>query len=152
MCTYMYINNINVTVTVCFYCVCLMVLAQEDDSAVAARMLQLSHQVNSLKERVEAEELDGRKSSVWIDASTLHDFPKLTEQQLREMTCGSYQLKLSRCYIKEHIDGNHDILIHREDRHLLKVKMQSRHVSSKAHILWISFNETEVNALTVTGS
>lgn len=116
------INNIKVTVIVCSYCVCLKVLAQEDDSAVAARMLQLSHQVNCLKERVEVEELDGRKSSVWIDASTLHDFPKLTEQQLREMTCGSYQLNFSRCYIKEHIDGNHDILIHREDRQLLKVK------------------------------
>lgn len=120
--------------------------AHDDDVAVAAKMLHLSRQVNVLKERVEAESLHSRKSSMWRDASTIDDFPKMTEEQLREMTCGSYQLKLSRCYIQEHLDGNHDILVHREDPQLLKVKMQSRHVSSKAHVLWISYNEVEVTA------
>lgn len=133
MCTC--INNIKGTVTVCFYCVCLMVLAQEDHSAVAARMLQLSHQVNSLRERFEVEELDGRKSSVWIDASTLHDFPKLTKQQLREMTCDSFQLKLSRCYIKEYIEGNHDILIHREDHHLFESKNKYACIIQSTHLV-----------------
>lgn len=107
-------------------------------------MLHLSRQVNGLKERVEAESLHSRKSSMWRDASTIDDFLNMTEEQLHEMTCGSYQLKLSRCYIQEHLDGNHDILVHREDPQLLKVKMQSRHVSSKAHVLWISYNEVEV--------
>lgn len=60
--------------------------------------------------------------------------------------CGSYQFKLSRCYIQEQLDGNHDILVHREDSQFLKVKMQSRHVSSKAHVLWISYDEVEVTA------
>lgn len=97
-------------------------------------MLHLSRQVNGLKERVEAESLYSRKSSMWRAASTIDEFPKMTEEQLRALTCGSYmyKLQLSRCYIQEHLDGNHDILVHREEPQLLKVKMQSRHVSSKA--------------------
>uniref|UniRef100_K1QBM6 Uncharacterized protein n=1 Tax=Magallana gigas TaxID=29159 RepID=K1QBM6_MAGGI len=123
-------------------------VSHDDDVAVAAKMLQLSRQVNQLKERVEAESLHSRKSSMWKDASTIDNFPNMTEEQLHvpEMTCGSYQLKLSRCYIQEHLHVNHDILVHIEDPQLLKVKMQIRHVSSKAHILWISYDEVEVTA------
>ncbi|XP_061190345.1 uncharacterized protein LOC133198237 [Saccostrea echinata] len=120
--------------------------AHDDDFAVAAKMLYLSCQVNTLKERVEKENLHSRKTTMWTDASSVQDFPKLSEEQLREITCGTYQLKLSKFYIQEHLEGNQDILVHKEDPHLLKVKMQSRHVSSKSHVLWISYNAAEVTA------
>ncbi|XP_062587204.1 uncharacterized protein LOC134248846 [Saccostrea cucullata] len=120
--------------------------AHEDEVAMAAKMLHLSRQVNTLKERVERENLNSRKTTMWTNASSIQDFPQLSEEQLREITCGTYQLKLSRFYIQEHLEGNQDILVHREDPHLLKVKMQSRHVSSKSHVLWISYNAAEVTA------
>ena len=96
---------------------------QEDDVAVGARMLYLSHQVNTLKERVEMEHLDTRRSTVWKEATQVVDFPRLSEERLRELTCGTYQLKLSKSYIQEHVDGKNDIFVHQEDPNLLKVKL-----------------------------
>lgn len=109
-------------------------------------MLYLSRQVNTLKERVETENLDTRKSTIWKEATTVVDFPRLSEERLRELTCGTYQLRLSKSYIQEHLDGNHDIFVHQEDPHLLKVKLQSRHVSAKSHLLWISYTEADITA------
>ena len=75
-----------------------------------------------------------RKSAVWKSASkmALNSFPTLDEKELRNLTCGSYQLKLSSSYIQEHIDGGSDIFFHEEDETLLRVKIQSRHTSSKS--------------------
>ena len=39
----------------------------------------------------------------------LDDFPRLDDEQLRHLTCGTYQLKLSSSYIQEHIDEESDI-------------------------------------------
>ncbi|XP_056014968.1 uncharacterized protein LOC125654892 [Ostrea edulis] len=119
---------------------------REDDVAIASKMLYLSRQLNTLKERVETENLDMRKSTIWKEATTVVDFPRLSEERLRELTCGTYQLRLSKSYIQEHLDGNHDIFVHQEDPHLLKVKLQSRHVSAKSHLLWISYTEADITA------
>ena len=93
---------------------------QEDDVAVGARMLYLSRQVNTLKERVETEHLYTRRSTVWKEATAVVDFPRLSEERLRELT--TYQLKLSKSYIQEHVDG------------------KNRHTILKSHVLWISYS------------
>ena len=49
-------------------------------------------------------------------------------------------------YIQEHIDGESDILVHKEDPGLIRVKIQSRHISSKQYILWIKFSESAITA------
>ncbi|XP_062614064.1 uncharacterized protein LOC134275789 [Saccostrea cucullata] len=120
--------------------------AQEDDMAVAAKMKYLSIGVNLLKERVENEKLD-KRTVIWREVQLLDlDFPRLSEERLRELTCGIYQLNLASSYIQEHLDGNSDVYVHQEDPHLIRVKIQSRHTSAKKHLLWISYNETEVTA------
>ena len=88
-------------------------------------MLYLSKRVNTLKQRVEEENLERRKT-IWKepDNHTLDDFPLLDEEDLRNITCGVYQLKLSTSYIQEHLEGNCQILIHKEDEHLIRVKLQ----------------------------
>ncbi|XP_071179800.1 uncharacterized protein [Mytilus edulis] len=110
-------------------------------------MLYLSKRVNTLKQRVEEENLERRKT-IWKepDNHTLDDFPLLDEEDLRNITCGVYQLKLSTSYIQEHLEGNCQILIHKEDEHLIRVKLQSRHVSSKTYILWIEYTSAEITA------
>lgn len=111
-------------------------------------MLYLSHQKNNLQQYVLENGLD-RRSVIWkpIDqVDSLENFPKLDEEDLSNITCGSYQLRLSSSYIQEHIEGEADMFVHREDPGLIQVKLQSRHVSSRKHSLWIQFNETQIIA------
>ncbi|XP_063418005.1 uncharacterized protein LOC134700555 [Mytilus trossulus] len=118
----------------------------DNEEALAAKMLYLSKRVNTLKQRVEEENLERRKT-IWKEPDNiLDDFPLLDEEDLRNITCGVYQIKLSTSYIQEHLEGNCQILVHKEDDHLIRVKLQSRHVSSKTYILWVEYTSAEITA------
>ena len=73
---------------------------------------------------METKHLDIRKSTVWKEAITVEDFSRLSGERLRELTCDTYQLKLSESYIQEHFDSKIHIFIHQKDSHLFKVKLQ----------------------------
>lgn len=84
----------------------------EDDQAIASKMLYLS-QGNELRELVENERWE--RSTLWevidpVDVAT--DFPVLTEE-LRNVTLGTYQVKMPKAYSYEHLheNGAYDILI-----------------------------------------
>lgn len=89
-----------------------------------------------------------KKKLIWKVASEcdLENFPKLDDQELRNITCGVYQMKLALSYIQEYTDQESDILVHREDTNLLKIKIQSRHTSSNKHQLWIRYNESYIDS------
>lgn len=89
-----------------------------------------------------------RRSAKWTSVGDcdLADFPHLTDEQLRTLTCGIYQLKLCSSYIQEHVDGDSDIHVYKDDRNLVRVRIQSRHTSSKKYMLWIKYNATEICA------
>lgn len=109
-------------------------------------MLYLSHQKKNLEQYVLKNVLD-RRSVIWkpIDhADRLENFQRLDEEDLSNITCGSYQLRLSFCYIQQHIKWEVDIFVHRKDPGLIQVKLQSRHVSSRKYSLCIQFNETQI--------
>lgn len=84
------------------------------------------------------------KRAVWknISDELLPDFPKLSEEDLHEITLGVYQLKQARSYTQEHLsaDGSYDISVYRHDDGLLRAKIQSCHISSKQYCLWISYD------------
>lgn len=109
--------------------------------------MYLSKQVNELKAWVEENNLE-RRTAKWINTDDLaiDDFPLLDEEQLRNITCGVYQLKMSTSYIQEYMDGDCQIQIHKEEDHLLRVRLQSRHVSSKSYLLWIKFSASNIIA------
>ncbi|XP_062599343.1 uncharacterized protein LOC134260823 [Saccostrea cucullata] len=115
----------------------------EEDLALGSKMLYLSKQVNSLQQHVEENHLD-RRTACWEDIGDLNDFPCLDEDQLTSLTCGTYQLRLSPCYAQEHIEGDCSILVHKEDPGLLRVRLQSRHVSSKSYLLWVKYEAGEI--------
>ena len=80
-----------------------LLTGQSNDEALAAKMLHLSQKVNTLKQRVEDENL-GKRTAIWKEPSNnLDDFPRLTEDDLRNITCGVYQIKMSSSYIHEHL-------------------------------------------------
>lgn len=85
----------------------------EDDQAIASKMLYLS-QGNELRELVENERWE--RSTLWevidpVDVAT--DFPVLTEEELRNVTLGTNQVKMPKAYSYEHLheNGAYDILI-----------------------------------------
>lgn len=119
----------------------------EEDEADAAKMLYLSKQVNNLQRSVEDNGLN-RRPTQWqpVPECGIENFPTLDEEQLRNLTCGTYQLKLSRSYIQEHIDGDCDIWFHKDNDRLLRVKIQSRHTSSKQYLVCIEFSDCSVDA------
>lgn len=79
----------------------------EDDQAIAPKMLEL-------RELVENERWE--RSTLWevidpVDVAT--DFPVLTEEELRNVTLETYQVKMPKAYSYEHLheNGAYDILI-----------------------------------------
>ncbi|XP_062575891.1 uncharacterized protein LOC134237760, partial [Saccostrea cucullata] len=96
-----------------------------------------------------------RRSYRWIpiDATeACQSFPKLTEDEIRELTLGVYQVKLARSYTQEHCssDGTYEILVSGEVPNIVSAKIQSRHISAKHYKLWIKHDEILVTGWSCT--
>lgn len=104
-------------------------------------MLKLSHRINTLKQRVEDENL-GKRTAVWKEPSNnLEDLAKKTCE-----TCAVYQIRMSSSYIHEHLNRNFQFFVHQEDECLIRVTMQSRPVASKVYLLRIEYDASAVTA------
>jgi len=70
-----------------------------------------------------------------MEAQTLKDFPKLTLNELRNLTLGTYQIKQAKSYTEEHFNdsGLYELLVHKERSDIIRVQLQSRHTSSKIY-------------------
>ena len=91
-------------------------------------MLYLSRQINTLRQRMEVENLE-RRSIIWKSPDNcLADFPHLDETELRNITCGVYQLKLSSSYMQEYLEGNSEIFVHQEDDRLIRFRLEAPHI------------------------
>ena len=60
---------------------------------------------------------------------TVDNYPELTEDKIRVLTMGIYQLKQAKSHTKEHVDenGSYEIMAHKEDDGVLKAQTSSRH-------------------------
>lgn len=120
--------------------------SQEHDSTLAAQMRDRLSSNLSLKTFVEDNDLARRSVASWNTVESVSDFPELSETILRILTLGTYQLKLSSSYVQEYLSGDCDFHLHKEIPGLLRVKLQSRHVSSKSYLVWIKYDEDHVIA------
>lgn len=70
-------------------------------------------------------------------ADVATDFPILTEEEIRNITLGTYQVKMAKAYSHEHLqeDGAYDILIAEDVPNIVGAK--NRHVSAKKYLCWI---------------
>lgn len=103
-------------------------------------------QSNGLKEEIEELGLK-RMTTRWerATASSVLDFPKLSMEDLKRITLGTYQIKIAERYIASHLkeDSEFGIFVHREKEGIIRAKIQSRFSKSKTHDLWIKFEENE---------
>ncbi|XP_061170898.1 uncharacterized protein LOC133180371 [Saccostrea echinata] len=119
----------------------------ENDVILAAKMKYLASQTNKLQERVESEGLHRRvKSWTPINAADSLDFPRLSEEDLCNLTIGVYQLKLAKGYTAQHMDeeGDYVIMVNADIPDVLQIRIQSRHISGKQCLLWIEHSEGAV--------
>ena len=113
-----------------------------DDEEIAKKMLERAKlKRNPLKALVERmgikplvskwQKVDGSDGNV--------DFPELSEQYLRSITLGIYQVKQAKAYTEEHLsgDGMYDMFISKARSDLHCIKIQSRHRTAKKYLVWI---------------
>lgn len=118
-------------------------LANHDPKGVniAKEMLQRSKLENHVKLIVEENNLLRRKSSyknITEENENINDFPKLSLDDLRQLTLGVYQLKQAPYYTAEHMvdDGLYSLLLCKELANLIRVKIQYRHSNCTNGIIY----------------
>lgn len=115
---------------------------------------------NLLAEYVIGENLNNRRvhfQSMSAELPELHDFPRLTESDLKMFSLGTYQIKLVRSYYAEHArNGIYTIEIYRDTEdlpnilnnynivgknfRLLRGRIKSRHTRSRTYYTYILIN------------
>ena len=109
-------------------------------------MLKKSQQPNKLLTFLQKNNLIHKRTlfkELQEDDPELNNFPKLSIESLRDITLGVYQVKQAPSYSKEHMcNGSYNILIHKENQNLVKVKIQSRHIRS-----WVEFDPNDIQEL-----
>ncbi|KAK3096289.1 hypothetical protein FSP39_025378 [Pinctada imbricata] len=123
---------------------------EESDVVMAAKMKYLSKHSNTLQQRISDEGLE-KRSNKWVkmnECGLVPEFPTYTEDEIRELTLGVYQVKMAKCYSQEHVseDGVYDISIDNVNDDLLSAKIQSRHTSAKQYKCWIGYFDGAVQS------
>lgn len=119
------------------------------DTLLAQQMRSLLGRNNLLQERVLLGTLSSRSKWKSIDED-IFDFPPLSLEQLRELLFGSYQIKVARSYVEEHMDtqGAYLIQVDHSEPHILRANIQSRHSNARTYKVWIqySFSQEPIEA------
>ncbi len=109
---------------------------------VLDRMRTMRHVPNELCEEVRAKNWNTVRR-VWTDVNSesIVDFPELTEDHLKILFTGTYQLSQSISYLAELLneDGTLQLKYHRDDSHILKLQVQSRHMGSKKYRCYVDY-------------
>ena len=115
---------------------------------VVQRMMQMKDVTNSLAEEVRVNRWNLIRRD-WIDVSSdsIEDFPELSERDLKIFYTGTYQLSQSVSYLAEMLDDDGKLKLKylrehghpQEERRILKLQIQSRHVRAKQYRCYINY-------------
>ena len=126
----------------------------ETSIEIANKMLDRLNRTNNLVHKVDQLNLD-RKSKIFtkLSGEDFPDFPRLTMADLIDITLGSYQLKMAKSYITEHLNNKtvFEVCIDEEEPHLIRLKVQSRHVSRKAYNVYIEYQSRGLGPSAIRG-
>lgn len=113
---------------------------KENDEIIAGEMLEKSKKTNDLKAYAEQNKRKNKKNES-INENALN-FPILTEDYIREITFGVYQLKQAKSYSREHLnqDGSYTFEFIKEKPNLIRVKLNSRHLPQTIYNTFIEFD------------
>lgn len=99
---------------------------------------------NELKDLVVEKGWERQTKSKWevLNESSVPEFPKYTEEELFDLTVGVWQIKNAIWYAKQHMkdDPSFKIMLCKQDRNILRARIDSRFSSSAHHSCWIKMN------------
>lgn len=109
----------------------------EEVTAIVVKMLYLSCQLNELRNLIETKGTH-RRSFTWtklVASGVASEFHQLSEVEIREITLGTYKVKMAKSYTHEHIneDGSCEIHVNEDTENVVSTRIQSRHVSAKKY-------------------
>ena len=116
---------------------------QLGDRELAIEMLKRVKLNNELKNKVQKFQRKSKKNQT-VDFESLN-FPILTEDYIRKLAFGIYQLKQAQSYTREHLnsEGLYEFEFVPEEKNLVKVKLNSRHLSSTIYTIFIEFDKND---------
>ncbi len=127
-------------------------LVKADDVERAKDMLKLSKlKINpmiGIIQRLPSNTRRVHKERLINSIEDLSGFPVLTEEYIRSITWGIYQIKQAKAYTREHIDeeGDYDCEILEPEKNLIRVKLESRHYSAKKYNVYIKYDTSNKNS------
>ena len=118
------------------------------NAELAQELLHKSKEVNVVHARVEIERLCYR-NAMWIHLNDehLHNFPHLTLEYLRDLTIGTFQVRLARSYVQDKMQRDDteefqlDSLL--DEPGLIRVRVFSRFRNATKHQIFIAYNILE---------
>lgn len=114
----------------------------DQHSPLIEKMLKKSQQPNKLLTFLQKNNLIHKRTlfkELQEDDPELNNFPKLSIESLRDIILGVPS------YSKEHMcNGSYNILIHKENKNIVIVKFQSRHIRSVTHTLRVEFDPNDI--------
>ena len=84
-----------------------------------------------------------RKNFKTLTSEDCPEFPKLTEQDLVDITLGSYQIKMAKLYVSAHLDNegkySFQICTDKDKPGLLRVQVHSRHKNNTLYKVYVKY-------------
>lgn len=132
---------------------CDVININEANVEMANMILDRSRLENGLKQIVLNNNLD-RRYGRWSRLTEEHipNFPRLDMNYLRDLTVGTYQLRLAASYVQDtqHRERGNDLHIDEQNElvNTIRIRVFSRHRNNTKYQLWIRYQNNGANPIT----
>lgn len=117
---------------------------------ILERMKARRHIENSLADEFEEKGWLRKKIMFQsLSSNDLLDFPEMTEKDLKILFTGSYQLSQAVSYLAEMVDKDEKVNLQfvKDQTNVLKLQVQSRHISRKVYRCFVKYKPNSVGIL-----
>ena len=122
---------------------------------LARNMLEQARAPNVLQARVERDNLANRQAARWvtIESDMVEGFPILSLQDIKNITMGTYQIRLAASYIQDKLNRDgievFEIEMLRDENQLpepglIRVRAYSRFRNATKYQLWVTYDDVQV--------
>ncbi|KAJ8683762.1 hypothetical protein QAD02_019554 [Eretmocerus hayati] len=124
------------------------------EDAIFVRMTQDVHNSNQLALEVEEKRWNRRSSLLLkVTSNDIQDFPEMTENDLKILFTGSYQLSQAVSYLAEIYDDDGNIALSyvKESPDTIKFEVRSRHINRKMYKCFVKYDSRCVGIRGIVG-
>lgn len=131
------------------------IIMQNATEEYAREMMNRAREPNVVQARVDVDRLRFRRGQ-WaiLTENDILRFPRMTLDQLKDLTYGTFQIQLSASYIQDNsaVDRQAEFqLDHLHEPGFMRVRFYSRYRNATRYQLWIAFTEIDDSGLAEEG-